>query len=247
MGMASIAKMNTATVRWSRRYQTSLRKYLAQGIRASVQSAAKLGCQAVALGLETLDLARIHRQALMAVVSPGGSSRYRQRILERAKMFFSGVIVPIERTHSAALTADASVSNLTRALRRCTAEASTSTGLLKRNILLRKGAEQSLKRSGKRHIRLLAELHRRQKRLRNLTRTYLAAQEDERKRMSLQLHDEIAQALIAVDLRLLTLKNASMASEDSLKKEIAITQRFMTRSGKKFDQLALEFDVQHET
>ena len=48
----------------SQRYRASLQKHLKQGLRASLQPARRLGRQAVALGLETLDVARIHEGAL---------------------------------------------------------------------------------------------------------------------------------------------------------------------------------------
>ena len=49
----------------ARRYQAALRRYLQQGPAASLHPAVRLGRQAVALGLETLDLAVIHEQALL--------------------------------------------------------------------------------------------------------------------------------------------------------------------------------------
>ena len=48
----------------SQQYVTALRKQLKQGPQASLQPALGLGREAVALGLETLELARIHEQAL---------------------------------------------------------------------------------------------------------------------------------------------------------------------------------------
>jgi Phosphoserine phosphatase RsbU, N-terminal domain len=49
-------------------YQTALRRYLQQGSAASLRPALKLGKWAVKYGLETLDLALIHEQALIAQV-----------------------------------------------------------------------------------------------------------------------------------------------------------------------------------
>ena len=238
--------MNAKTARWSRRYRTALRKHLEQGPRASLRPAHGLGREAVALGLETLGLARIHQQALPTLASPGGSSGAGQRMIERAKSFFAETLVPIEKTHRAALKADILVTQLTRTLRRRTAESSASARCLKRSILLRQGAEQALKKSGRRHTRLLAELRRLQKHLRGLTRTHLSTQEGERRRMSLWLDDEIAQVLIAIDLQMLTLKKAARASTASLKKEIANTRRLVQQSAKMIHWAADEFGICHE-
>ena len=68
-----------------------------------MKPAFELGREAVALGLEMLDLARFHEQALTAMVLPDGSSRTRRRIIGRAKIFFAEAGVPIEKTHCAAL------------------------------------------------------------------------------------------------------------------------------------------------
>jgi len=69
----------------SRRYQAALQKHLKQGPRASQQSADGLGRQALAIGLETLDLAKIHEQALIALVSPSYSPGTRDGMVKRAQ------------------------------------------------------------------------------------------------------------------------------------------------------------------
>jgi signal transduction histidine kinase len=240
-------KMNAKKSGWSRRYQTALRKHLGQGPGASLQPALGLGRQAVALGLETLDVAEFHEQALMTVASPGGSSRARQKKIERAKSFFAATIVPIEKTHRAALKADVRVNQLTQTLRRRTVESSASTRRLKRSIIQRRMVEESLKKSGDHHTHLLAESRRLQKHLRHLTREILSAQEDERQKTSHQLHDEVAQNMIAIDLPLLTLKKAARTSTASLKKEIAKTQRLVKESAKRLNRFDHEFVIRHKT
>ena len=239
-------KMNTATTKWSRRYQKTLRQYLAQRLGASLQPAHELGCEAVALGLKTLDLAGIHEQVLTPGVSSGGSSRTRQKMIERANRFFAEAIVPIEKTHRATLQADVRINQLIHTLHQRTVESSAATRRLQRSIILRRGAEKALKQSGKRHTRILAELHRLQKRLRDLTHTCLSIQEETRRKTSCQLHDEISQTLIAIDLRLLMLKKAARASTASLKKEIANTQRLVEESVTRINQFARELGIQHK-
>jgi signal transduction histidine kinase len=242
-----VAIMNTGKAKWSQRYQTALRNHLTPGPRANPRAAQGLGREAVTLGLQTLDVAKSHEQALTTVRSPGGSSGTRRRTIERAQGFFAETIVPIERTHRAALKADVRVHQLTRTLRRRTLESSASIRCLKRIVLLRRGAEQALKKSGKRHAGLRVELHRLRNHLRDLTHTCLSSQEDERRRMSLQLHDEVAQALIAIGLRLLALKKAAEAGTGRLKKEIASTQRLVKESDKRINCFAHEFRIRHET
>ena len=80
-----------------------MRKHLKQGPRASLQPAAQgLGRQAMAIGLETLDLARIHEQALITLVLPSYSPGTRDAMVRRAGTFFAEAITPIEKTHRTA-------------------------------------------------------------------------------------------------------------------------------------------------
>jgi signal transduction histidine kinase len=125
-------------------------------------------------------------------------------------------------------------------------ESSASTRRLKRSIIQRHEAEESLKKSGDHHAQLLAESRRLQKHLRHLTREILSAQEDERQKTSHELHDEVAQNLIAIDLPLLKLKKAARVSTASLKKEIAKTQRLVKESAKKLNRFDSEFIIGHK-
>ena len=82
----------------SQRYVTALRKHLEQGPRASLLPALGLGRRAVVLGLETLDLARIHERAVTTLEL----SSEKDGFIERAEIFFTEAITPIEETHLAA-------------------------------------------------------------------------------------------------------------------------------------------------
>ena len=226
-------EMKAKTAGWSRRYQTALRRHLKHGTASSLQPALKLGRQAAALGLETLDLAQAHEQALASTVPPGGTVMSRKRWGGLAKRFFAEAIVPIEETHAAAQQAGAQVNQLTRDLRKRTLESATSTRKLKRSIAKRKEAEAALEKSGADRTKLLQASTRLHTQLREQTRAILAAQEAERQKTSLQLQDEVAQALLAISIRLLALKTAAKASTDKFSKEIANTQRLVRESLKK--------------
>ena len=242
--MAAV-NVNAETVGWSRRYRRALRTFLEHGRGASLQPAFRLGRQAAALGLETLDLAPIHGQALLALLSPGRSSGSRQRLIRRANGFFAETVVPIEKTHQAAREADLRVIHLTQALRRRTAESSALTQRLEQVIARRRTAQAALKKSGQHRRRLLQASSRLQNRLRDQARRLLSAQEDERLRSSRRLHDEIAQVLLAVNLRLLAMKTSARTGTECLKKDIAGTQRLVGESGRCVDRVAHEFGILH--
>ena len=61
----------------SRRYQAALREHLKQGLHASLDSARGLGSEALAAGLQTLDLAKLHEQTLVSELLPGYPARKR--------------------------------------------------------------------------------------------------------------------------------------------------------------------------
>ena len=168
-------------------------------------------------------------------------------MIKRAKAFFLEAIAPIENTHRAALETGVRVDQLNQTLRQRTVESSASTRHLKQGIVQRQVVNQALKKSGKQHARLLAQSRRLREHLRHLTHEILSAQEEERHRISHQLHDEIAQTLLGINVRLLALKNIAKASTKGLKKEIASTQRLVKQSLKTIDRFAHEFGFHHET
>ena len=241
--------MKAKLARLSRRYVAALRTHLKQDPPASLQSAQQLGHQAVVLGLETLDMARIHEQALAGLESPTHPSTHSNGngITKRAKIFFTEAITPIEETHHAAQKASVHLNRLNKALGQRTTDVADSNRKLKKGIFQRKGVEKALKKSEEHHTRLLKESRQLQKHLRLLTHRILSAQEDKRSRISRELYDEIAQSLLGIHVRLLSLKKDAAAHDTGLKKEIASTQHLVKTSVKTIKRFAREFGIQHES
>jgi two-component system sensor histidine kinase DegS len=235
--------MKTKLTGLSRRYQAALRKHLQQGPGASLQPARGLGRRAVTLGLETLDVARIHEGALASLET----SSSRDGIIKRAEIFFAEAITPIEKTHRAALKANARLSQLNKTLGRRTVDLAASNRSLKQGIVRRKAVEQALKKSAGHYARLLKESRRLQEHLRHLTHQLLTAQENKRTKISRELHDEIAQILLGINVRLLTLKKEATVNTKGLKKEIASTQLLVEKSAEIMSRFAREFGKQHDT
>jgi signal transduction histidine kinase len=235
--------MKRKLIALSRRYVTVLQKHLQHGPRASLQPAHDLGCRAAALNLETLDVAGIHENALATLEA----SSSRDGIIKRAEIFFTEAITPIEETHCAALKASARLSRLRKTLDRRTVDLAASHRFLKQDIVQRKAVEQSLRNSAEHSRKLLKESRRLQKHLQRLTHRILSAQEDKRKKISRDLHDEIAQTLLGINVRLLTLKKEATINAHGLQKEIVNTQWLVDKSVRSIKRFAHEFGIHHRT
>ena len=216
---------------------TALRQHLEQGPRASLSPALGLGRRAVVLGLETLDMARIHERAVSAL----RLSSSRDGEITRANVFFTEAIAPIEETHLAARKARTHLHQLTEMLDRRTVELAATNRQLRRDIVRRKGAEAALEKSGKHYARLLKESLQLQEGLRKLTHQLLAAGEKERASISHELQDEIAQTLLGINVRLLSLKQEARNDTHGLTNEIASTQRLVAKSAQSVRRAARKF------
>jgi signal transduction histidine kinase len=221
----------------SQRYATALRKHLQQGSRASLQPALELGRRAVVLGLETLELARIHERAVTTLEL----SMSKNGFVPRAEIFFAEALTPIVETHRAARQSQMQLNRLNETLGRRTVALAATNRLLQRGIVRRKSVEAALKISGEHYARLLKDSLRLQEGLRQLTHQVLAAQEDERKKISHELQDEIAQTLLGINVRLLTLKQEARSNTKGLKNEIASTQQLVLTSAKSVRRVARQF------
>jgi signal transduction histidine kinase len=222
----------------SQRYVAALRKYLKHGSRAGLQAASRLGREAVAFGMETLELARIHEWAL-TVLEP--SSR-KKRFSSRAEFFFTRSTTPIVEAHCAANANKITLNRLNDAVSERAVGLATTNRQLQRGIVRCKVTENAFQKSGKHKNRRLGEALQRQKRLRQVTHRVLAAQENERKTISRELQDEIAQTLLGINVRLLALKRKARSNPNDLKNEIASTQRLVVKSAKSVRRFAHELN-----
>ena len=222
--------MKTTLASLSRAYLTALRKHLQSELTESAAPARRLGMRAVKMGLETLDMARIHEEALIAQVLPHLSARTSDGMIRRAGAFFAEAITPIEETHRGAREANVELQAAISSLTRRTEELAVSNQELKSEIARRKEGEESLRTSENTTSRLLGESRRMQEELRLLSRRLLSVQEEERKRISRELHDVIGQTLTGINLRLAALNAQSNANASELHKKIAITQRLVEKS-----------------
>jgi signal transduction histidine kinase len=102
--------------------------------------------------------------------------------------------------------------------------------LLKQETIQRKSVQKKLKKSEAHYSRLLEQSRTMQEHLRHLSRQILMAQEEERKEISRELHDEIAQTLSGINVHLATLKVEAAVNSKGLNKKISRTQQLVEKS-----------------
>ena len=228
--MNADANMKDKTTELSRLYQLALRQQLAQGAGTGLESARKLGHFAVSIGLETLELARIHELALVALEVPTDSTSTNNSLVGLAGLFFAEAITPIEQTHRGAREATTHLNQIVKTLSQRTLELANSVEELKQEVLQRKAVEESLRASELTSNLLLEQSRQMQEELRHLSRQLLSAQEEERRRISRELHDVVGQTLTSINVRLAGLKADSTTNTRQLYRQIAGTQRLVEKS-----------------
>jgi len=88
----------------------------------------------------------------------------------------------------------------------------------------------SVRKSREENHGLLLDSQLMQKKLRQVTHQVLTAQEEERKKISRELHDEVVQMLVGINVELSALVHGNLAGVRHLKDKIAHTQRLVEKS-----------------
>ena len=226
--------------KFSRRYQAGLQAYLKQQSAAHLQRARGMGRQALAAGLRTLDIAKLHEQILVTRVLPGCPAGKRATLIQQAGTFFTEAITPIENIHHGARDAAVELNQIVEILSQRTVELAASNLELEQEIVQRKAAEAALKKSEHHYGELLEQSDHLQNQLRHLSRQILLAQEEERREISRELHDVIAQTLTGINVRLAALAKEAMTNTKGLDRNIARTQRLVEKSVDIVHQFARE-------
>lgn len=112
------------------------------------------------------------------------------------------------------------------------------TGVV-RDIRERQQAERELRESHEHHVRLFKEARMMEENLRQLSNKVLTVQEEERKHISRELHDEIGQALTAVTVSLAMVR-AHAPGDEELRRKVNEAQKLIEQSMDLVHQFARE-------
>jgi len=101
---------------------------------------------------------------------------------------------------------------------------------LKREIAQRQKVEIALKKSEAHYARLFEQSRHHHEQMRHLSHQLLLTQEEERKRISRELHDEIVQTLVGINVHLAALTVKAGANTRDFRKNIIRTQQLVEKS-----------------
>lgn len=237
--MAATDSSHNGSAAFEKRYLAALRSHVKPAVEPGPVSAGRIGKRARDLGIETLALARIHDVALAALAPPTGSGRRSRRSLAvRAASFFAEALTPIEARHRPTMEALAECGRLGRSVDRGVLELTSVQRRLLRETGRRKLAQETLTARDGAHRLLLKRSRAMEEELRQLSRTLLVSHEEERKRISRELHDSLGQTLAAVNIGLATLKAAAAVDSKEFRGSVSRTQRLVQKSMRTVHQFA---------
>jgi two-component system sensor histidine kinase DegS len=232
--------MKKKTPELSQRYLAALRAHLSTRRPSGAAVARGLGRDVMTSGFDTLDLARMHEQALVALASSHDLANARNGMIRRTGNFFTEALIPVEKVHRATRESFQQLQQRAETQRRHTAALVEGNRQLKREVGRRKAGEEAVKKGKEHYHRLFAQSQFMQKKLRHLARQILSAHEDERRRISRELHDVVVQTLVGINVQLAALGNAASLGNPALKAKIARTQRLVEKSVNAVHQFARE-------
>ena len=212
-------------------YRAALCTYLKCNQTSDLLAIRGMGNRMVLAGLPVLEFVVFHEHIIMGEVLLVLSISQRAAAIKRAAVFFSSALVtprPSVRgsTQRIARLNHAAIAMLSQRA----VESSLENAALKQNIYDCKAAEAALLASEQRNVLLLAKSHIQQGQMRSLSRDVLAAQENERKQISRELHDVIAQTLAGINVRLAALKQEAVLDARGIDHKIAYAQRLVSKA-----------------
>lgn len=198
---------NSDKLLFEKQYEDGLRIHLKRRSKKSStpRAARTLGIQALSLNFKAVDVVRAHEMALAALdtVSHSLTTLKADISLSPAGNFLVSALGPIEHAHE--------------------------TALAKNRKSLRE-VENRLKRESACNAKLVSEFQSSIQQSQQLAHQFLHALEEERKEISRELHDQVAQILAGINVRLAALKKASMLDHEILEERIAQTQLLVEES-----------------
>jgi two-component system sensor histidine kinase DegS len=212
------------------RYAHELCAHLCSSETGNGDCAQGLGRAALASGLDTRDLAEMHAAALLEVATSRDFIKSGRQSIGRARFFFGEALIPLETAERSTRDAIRRLQQRNETLRDHATALRRINRQLANEVSKRKVSEEAACEGRKQYQKLFLESQQTQKKLRQVTRQILIAQEAERKQISRELHDEVVQTLVGINVQLTAMHKATPSGLRPLRSKIVATQRLVENS-----------------
>jgi signal transduction histidine kinase len=209
-------------------YQGALQEYLAHPDETRLQQAYELGRAAMNAGLGVFDLIRLHHQALSDGVFPD-DPQAAVRLTPAIEGFLIEALSPFELAQRGIRRARERLEALNVELAQENEALVQNKAELEKEIALREQTEVALREGKERYFRLFREAQTMEENLHDLSVQVLSAQENDRRRISRELHAEIVQALAAVNVTIALLKKQA-GPNPALQHNVAQAEQLVAHS-----------------
>jgi signal transduction histidine kinase len=207
-------------------YSGALREHLAQLGKASLKQASALGHAALDGGLEAADLINMHHRALANGVLSDAQHIVYERIISALDSFLIVALLPFRVDGSDPAGArEPEAGNWVQGYEAL----ALRNAQLEEELAESQRAETELQERKEHYFQLYQNAREMETSLRELSAQVLSAQEEERKRISRELHDEIGQALTAIDVTIAMLKRQCV-SDPAFQRNVAEAEQLLART-----------------
>ncbi len=197
-------------------YANALHRYLRSATELNLEHAYELGRKAINEGVGVLSMSRIHQQALAGYGLHALSLEDHTQAWKQSEVFLLEALSPFEATHRGFSEANLRLQELIKVFEKRNVELAKINQELKTEVAERKKTEAALREN--------------EKRLGDLSKKILHIQEEERTRISRELHDDVGQALTAINVNLTLHKNNLEAPLETLRAKVHETQALVEQA-----------------
>lgn len=224
----------------TKRYLEALRTTLETRRPRLAATAKNIGREAARERCSARNLAQMHEAAWAALAPRQASAPLPDTAAQRANRFFVAVMLAFAAASPARPPRSPGDARPSPAemLRRRAAELNRCRRRLDRETGRRETSEKAARQGEERYQRLLTQSKFMQSKLRSFAHQLLSAQEQERREISRELHDEVVQTLVGINVELAALSKAASMGTRAFKLKIASTQQLVEKSVSAVHQFA---------